>query len=101
MIHTNILQFTYLTTRHRQSTINFTIHFPRYIESLQPKANQKPLYQKQLRAAQDNTSAVDISKLPTQWLGKRAQEKPEQVVNALWNLRHYMMKDVLALYKIK
>ncbi|XP_063701796.1 protein polybromo-1-like isoform X2 [Culicoides brevitarsis] len=91
----------FITVPPRPQRVLHSEAYIKYIESLQPKINHKPLYQKTLRATQDNTAAVDISKLPTQWLGKRAQEKPDQVVNALWNLRHYMMKDLLALHKIK
>lgn len=59
-------------------------------------------YQRQLQATADSVppSNVDVAKLPTQWLDKRAQEKPEEVVNALWNLRNLMMKDVFSLYRI-
>lgn len=54
---------------------------------------------KTIRATQETTPAVDTARLPTQWLGKRAHDKPEAVVNALWQLRDFMMKDVLTIHQ--
>jgi hypothetical protein len=75
----------------------FLIH--RYIEGLQTNTHYISPYEKTLKATQETVQAVDISKLPTSWLGKRAKDKPEEVVNALWELRNYMMKDILQLHR--
>lgn len=38
-----------------------------------------------------------MAKLPVSWLGKKAQDKPEEVVDALWNLRTLMWRDAFTL----
>lgn len=48
-----------------------------------------------MKTTQETAPVVDIAKLPTHWLKKSAQDKPEDVVSALWQLRNFMMKDVL------
>lgn len=67
----------------------------RYIEGLQSNASYISPYEKTIRTTQATAPTVDVSKLPVQWLGQHAQDKPEEVVNALWHLRNFMLKDVL------
>lgn len=73
--------------------------FSRYIEGLQNDTRYITPWEKTIKANQEATPTVDLTKLPTQWLGAKAQEKPEEVVNALWQLRNHMMKDVLQIQK--
>lgn len=57
-------------------------------------------YERALEATEMETAPpINVSRLPGHWLGKAGREKPDDVVNALWSLRNYMMKDVVQLYK--
>lgn len=72
----------------------------RYIEGLQTNTPSITPYEKAIQATEIETAPpINVSRLPSHWLGKAGQEKPDDVVNALWNLRNYMMKDVVQLYK--
>lgn len=72
----------------------------RYIEGLQLNTSSITPYEKSIKAIEcDTPPSVSISRLPTHWLGRRGREQPEEVVNALWDLRNHMMKDVVQLSK--
>lgn len=73
-------------------------HF-RYIEGLQNDTRFITPWEKTLRTTQETAPSVDISKLPTNWLHKSIQNKPEEAVSALWRLRNYMMRDVVQLQR--
>lgn len=69
----------------------------RYIENL-----DKPFisnWEKHLMATQENTVINDSGRLPAQWLAN-GPGSHGTVVNALWALREYMMKDSLGIAKI-
>ncbi|XP_050687170.1 protein polybromo-1-like isoform X6 [Eriocheir sinensis] len=70
----------------------------KYIENL-----DKPFisnWEKHLMATQENTGSInDSGRLPVQWLASGAGSHGT-VVNALWALREYMMKDSLGIAKI-
>lgn len=69
----------------------------KYIENL-----DKPFisnWEKHLMATQDNTVINDSGRLPAQWLAS-GPGSHGTVVNALWALREYMMKDSLGIAKI-
>lgn len=72
----------------------------RYIEGLQTNTPNITPYEKAIQATEIETPPpINVSRLPSHWLGKAGREKPDDVVNALWSLRNYMMKDVVQLYK--
>ncbi|XP_063696880.1 protein polybromo-1 isoform X2 [Culicoides brevitarsis] len=72
----------------------------KYIEGLQANTPSITPYERAIEATEMETAPpLPVSRLPGHWLGKAGREKPDDVVNALWNLRNYMMKDVVQLYK--
>ncbi|XP_042217828.1 protein polybromo-1-like isoform X3 [Homarus americanus] len=69
----------------------------KYIENL-----DKPFlsnWERHLMATQENTVINDSGRLPAQWLAN-GPGSHGTVVNALWALREYMMKDSLGIAKI-
>ncbi|XP_050428093.1 protein polybromo-1 isoform X2 [Adelges cooleyi] len=70
----------------------------KYIESL--NLDSKPSWERQLYATQENTKGPDDpNSLPAaQWLGKGIGNHGN-VLNALWALRNFMMKDAMGLSK--
>ncbi|VVC46091.1 Bromodomain, conserved site,High mobility group box domain,Bromodomain,Bromo adjacent homology (BAH) [Cinara cedri] len=70
----------------------------KYIESL--NLESKPSWERQLMATQENTKGPDDpNSLPAvQWLGKGIGNHGN-VLNALWALRNFMMKDAMGLSK--
>nr|CAD7444948.1 unnamed protein product [Timema bartmani] len=70
----------------------------KYIEGLQADSKYISNWDKQLRANTENTPVPDQSRLPTHWLGNGAGNHGS-VVNALWMLRDFMMKDALGINK--
>lgn len=73
------------------------MNFFRYIENL-----DKPFlsnWERHLMATQENTVINDSGRLPAQWLAA-GPGTHGTVVNALWALREYMMKDSLGIAKI-
>lgn len=81
-----------------RTAILFPFSSFRYIENL-----DKPFisnWEKHLMATQENTGSInDSGRLPVQWLASGAGSHGT-VVNALWALREYMMKDSLGIAKI-
>jgi len=53
-------------------------------------------WQAQLSATPENTTVPDPNRLPTHWLANGAGNHGN-VVNALWALRNFMIKDALNL----
>lgn len=68
----------------------------KYIEGLQNNSTYVGQWDKSMKSTRETVN-VDVSKLPTHWLGNRAKDKPEEVVDALWKLRNFMWRDALAL----
>lgn len=66
----------------------------KYIEGLQNERFITP-WEKTIRAQESTVPRTDPAKLPLNWIGHKAQDNPERVVSALWQLREFMMKDVL------
>ncbi|XP_055708043.1 protein polybromo-1 isoform X1 [Phlebotomus papatasi] len=71
----------------------------KYIEGLQNDSRFISPWEKTLKATQESVPAVDVSRLPTHWLDSRGKEQPEEIVKAIWNLRNYMMKDIVQIKK--
>lgn len=69
------------------------------MEGLQTESRFITPWEKTIKASQETISKIDVNRLPTNWLGKRVPEKQEDVISAMWNLRNYMMKDVLQIQK--
>lgn len=69
----------------------------KYIEGYRQDSRFITPWEKTLKAREDTVPTVDAAKLPLNWIGYKDKTKPEEVVTALWNLRDYMMKDVLTL----
>lgn len=52
-----------------------------------------------LKATQENTPLLDSGRLPVHWLGNGVGSHGN-VVNALWALRDYMLRDALNISNI-
>ncbi|KAJ8884006.1 hypothetical protein PR048_015863 [Dryococelus australis] len=70
----------------------------RYIEGLQTDNRYISNWDKQLRATPENTQPPDPSKLPAHWLSNSVGNHGS-IVNALWALRDFMMRDALGINK--
>lgn len=86
----------FVTVPPRPQRVLHSEAYIKYIEGLQNNSSYVGQFTKTLKATRE-TLGHDTSRLPTQWLGERAKEKPEEVVDALWNLRNFMWRDALAL----
>lgn len=71
----------------------------RYIEGLQVDNKHISAWEKHLKATQENTPIPDISRLPADWLGNGVGNHGN-IVNALWTLRDFMMRDALGINKV-
>ncbi|GAB6031247.1 hypothetical protein CHUAL_009055 [Chamberlinius hualienensis] len=71
----------------------------RYIEGLQPENKTISNWDANLKATQENTSLYDSGRLPVHWLGNGVGSHGN-VVNALWALRDFMLKDSLNIFKV-
>lgn len=69
----------------------------RYIERLKPEVKHVSNWKTQLTATSENTPLNDVNRLPAHWLAN-GPGNHGNVINALWALRHFMMKDALNLY---
>lgn len=69
----------------------------RYIEGLQNNTTYITPFDKTIKTYYQSQApaSIDLSHIPTKWLGQHAKDKPEVVANAVWNLRKFMMKDVI------
>lgn len=86
----------FVTVPPRPQRVLHSEAYIKYIEGLQNNSSYVGQWTKTMRASRESLGN-DTSKLPTHWLGEKAKEKPEEVVDALWNLRNYMWRDALAL----
>jgi len=74
--------------------------FSRYIEGLSAdRPTQISNWEKQLYAAPETVPPPDPNKLPVHWLGNGVGNHGN-VMNALWALREYMMRDALNISKV-
>lgn len=71
----------------------------RYIEGLQADSKYISHWDKHLKATQENTGVPDPSRLPAHWLGNGVGNHGN-IVNALWTLRDFMMRDALGINKV-
>ncbi|XP_058446489.1 protein polybromo-1 isoform X2 [Malaya genurostris] len=85
----------FVTVPPRPQRVLHSEAYIRYIEGLQGGSQYITPWQKTLTATRDNIPNQDVSRLPTHWLAKKGRDKPEVVVDALWQLRGFLMKDVI------
>ncbi|XP_058823523.1 protein polybromo-1 isoform X2 [Topomyia yanbarensis] len=85
----------FVTVPPRPQRVLHSEAYIRYIEGLQSGSQYITPWQKTLTATRENIPNQDVSRLPTHWLGKKGRDKPEAVVDALWQLRSFLMKDVV------
>ncbi|XP_069679864.1 protein polybromo-1 isoform X4 [Periplaneta americana] len=71
----------------------------KYIEGLQADSKHISHWEKHLKATPDNTSISDPSRLPGHWLGNGVGNHGN-IINALWTLRDFMMRDALGINKV-
>lgn len=101
--HQNVISYVstpvepmFVTVPPRPQRVLHSEAYIKYIEGLQSNSSYVGHWNKTMKASREAMGA-DTSRLPTHWLGEKAKEKPEQVVDALWNLRNFMWRDALAL----
>nr|XP_029731908.1 protein polybromo-1-like isoform X3 [Aedes albopictus] len=85
----------FVTVPPRPQRVLHSEAYIRYIESLQSNSEYITPWQKTLTATRESIPNQDASRLPVHWLGKKGREKPEAVVDAIWQLRGFLMKDVI------
>ncbi|XP_058063027.1 protein polybromo-1 [Anopheles bellator] len=85
----------FVTVPPRPQRVLHSEAYIKYIEGLQQKSTYVTPWQKTLTATRESIPNTDVNRLPTHWLGKRAKDRPEAVVSALWQLRNFMMKEVI------
>ncbi|XP_025829015.1 protein polybromo-1 isoform X3 [Agrilus planipennis] len=73
----------------------------KYIEGLQADNKYITPWERTLNVTKETVPPPDPDKLThvATWLGKK-YEQPEEVLNALWNLRNQMLRDTLGLQKL-
>ncbi|PSN42113.1 hypothetical protein C0J52_02963 [Blattella germanica] len=69
-----------------------------YIEGLQAESKHISHWDKHLKATPDNTAIPDPTRLPAHWLGNGVGNHGN-IINALWTLRDFMMRDALGINK--
>lgn len=101
--HQNIISYVstpveplFVTVPPRPQRVLHSEAYIKYIEGLQNNSSYVGQWTKTVNATRESLGS-NTSRLPVQWLGERAKEKPEEVVDALWNLRNFMWRDALAL----
>uniref|UniRef100_A0AAG5D381 Polybromo-1 n=1 Tax=Anopheles atroparvus TaxID=41427 RepID=A0AAG5D381_ANOAO len=85
----------FVTVPPRPQRVLHSEAYLKYIEGLQQQSTYVTPWQKTFTATKETIPNTDVNRLPTQWLGKRAREAPEAVVDTLWQLRNFMMKEVI------
>uniref|UniRef100_A0A6E8VEF4 Polybromo-1 n=1 Tax=Anopheles coluzzii TaxID=1518534 RepID=A0A6E8VEF4_ANOCL len=85
----------FVTVPPRPQRVLHSDAYIKYIERLQQKSTYITPWQKTFTARKESIPNTDVNRLPSQWLGKRGQDRPEVVIDALWDLRNFMMKDVI------
>lgn len=89
----------FVTVPPRPQRVLHSEAYIKYIEGLQNESRFITPWEKTLKAKRETVPSVDATKLPLNWLGPNAQEKSEDAVKALWQLRNYMMKDVITIHR--
>ncbi|XP_052893042.1 protein polybromo-1 [Anopheles moucheti] len=85
----------FVTVPPRPQRVLHSEAYIKYIERLQQKSTYITPWQKTFTATRETIPNTDVNRLPQQWLGKRAQDRSDVVVDALWQLRNFMMKEVI------
>jgi len=95
------MEFTELTSIYIVSLLHkqMCVAYFRYIEGLQADSKYISHWDKHLKAAPENTAIPDPSRLPAHWLGNGVGNHGN-IVNALWTLRDFMMRDALGINKV-
>lgn len=82
----------------RPNRLLYTDTYIKYIERLKPEHKHITNWENQLNATQENTLNQG-NKLPTNWLQNEGNHGT--VVNALWALRDFMLKDALNISRLE
>ncbi|XP_065079040.1 protein polybromo-1 isoform X3 [Ochlerotatus camptorhynchus] len=85
----------FVTVPPRPQRVLHSEAYIRYIEGLQNNSQYITPWQKTLTATRETVPNQDASRLPVHWLAKKGREKPEAVIDAIWQLRGFLMKDVI------
>ena len=85
----------FVTVPPRPQRVLHSEAYIKYIEGLQNESRFITPWEKTLKTTQETALNVDVAKLPSHWLRPSIQQKPDEVANALWQLRNFMMKDIL------
>ncbi|XP_035918994.1 protein polybromo-1-like isoform X3 [Anopheles stephensi] len=85
----------FVTVPPRPQRVLHSEAYIKYIERLQQKSSYITPWQKTLTATRETIPNTDVNRLPSQWLGTRAQDRSDTVVDALWQLRNLMMREVI------
>jgi len=95
------MEFIELTSIYIASLLHeqMCVAYFRYIEGLQADNKYISHWDKHLKAAPENTAIPDPSRLPAHWLGNGVGNHGN-IVNALWTLRDFMMRDALGINKV-
>lgn len=88
----------FVTVPPRPQRVLHSEAYIKYIEGLQNNSPYVGQFTKTFKATRETLSS-DVSRMPTHWFGEKAKEKPEEVLDALWNLRKSMWSDALALHR--
>jgi protein polybromo-1 len=86
----------FVTVPPRPQRVLHSEAYIKYIEGLQNNSTYVGQWEKSMRVTRETVNH-DLTKLPTQWLGERGKQKPEEVIDALWKLRNFMWRDALSL----
>ncbi|XP_038122175.1 protein polybromo-1 isoform X2 [Culex quinquefasciatus] len=85
----------FVTVPPRPQRVLHSEAYIRYIEGLQAGAQYTTPWPKTLTVTRETLPNQDPNRLPVHWLGKKGRDKPEAVVDAIWQLRGFLMKDVI------
>lgn len=83
----------------RPNRLLYTDTYIKYIERLKPEHKHVSNWETQLNATPHSSLNYDRNKLPSSWL-KNGEGNHGSVVNALWNLRNFMLEDSLKLNRL-
>lgn len=86
----------FVTVPPRPQRVLHSEAYIKYIEGLQNNSATVGQGIKTLKVTRESLGE-NPSRLPVHWLGEKAKEKPEEVIDALWNLRNFMWRDALTL----
>lgn len=85
----------FVTVPPRPQRVLHSETYIKYIESLQNDTRYLSPWERTLKATPETSTPPDASKLPFHWLGPKSPEKSADAINALWDLRNHMAKDIV------